>query len=208
MPNIAWEETTKMKPFGRCFALFGIGVAWLPASAIPAMAQAITAPVEGGHIPVTTFAIIKDIVIPCITVFVASGAAIITIIIYHRNSNLRRAEWLYALFDRFFCQRTYTDIRRMLDYANEDQVYSLRDVLHSHSDERLEEKLVDYLNFFEFLASLWKLGQLPIEEIKMTFDYYIRRLGDYEFILEYLQEQGFEGLLQLVTEVRKTSVTK
>jgi hypothetical protein len=42
MPNIVWEETTKMKPFGRYVALFGIGAAWLTASAIPAMAQSIT----------------------------------------------------------------------------------------------------------------------------------------------------------------------
>jgi hypothetical protein len=42
MPNIVWEETTKMKPFSRYFALFGIGAAWLTAASIPAMAQAIT----------------------------------------------------------------------------------------------------------------------------------------------------------------------
>jgi hypothetical protein len=42
MPNIVWEETTKMKPFGRYVALFGIGAAWLTAASIPAMAQAIT----------------------------------------------------------------------------------------------------------------------------------------------------------------------
>jgi hypothetical protein len=31
-----------MQPFSRCFALFGIGVALLTASSIPAMANAIT----------------------------------------------------------------------------------------------------------------------------------------------------------------------
>ena len=80
--------------------------------------------------------------------------------------------------------------------------------MQSHSDDSLEEKLVDYLNFFEFIASLWKLRQLPIEEIQMMFDYYIRRIGSYGFIMEYLQEQGFEGVLQLVREVCRKGETK
>ena len=37
----------------------------------------------------------------------------------------------------------------------------------------------------------------------MMFDYYIRQLGDYDFILVYLEEQGFEGLIALVREVRE-----
>ena len=35
------------------------------------------------------------------------------------------------------------------------------------------------------------------------FDYYIRRLGHYDFIVEYLRVNGVERLLQLVREVRK-----
>jgi len=80
--------------------------------------------------------------------------------------------------------------------------------LRSHSNDSLEEKLVDYLNFFEFIASLWKLRQLPIEEIQMMFDYYIRRIGTHGFLMEYLQAQGFEGVLQLAREVYRRGETK
>lgn len=37
----------------------------------------------------------------------------------------------------------------------------------------------------------------------MMFDHYIRRLGHYDFIVEYLRVNGAEGPLQLVREVRK-----
>lgn len=80
----------------------------------------------------------------------------------------------------------------------------LRQALESHSEEVLEEKLVDYLDFFEFIASLWHLRQLPIREIRMMFDYNVRRLGDYDFIMDYLEKEGFEGLIELVKKVRET----
>jgi len=73
-----------------------------------------------------------------------------------------------------------------LTIGNEDSVRRLRGALQNHTEESLEEKLVDYLNFCEFIASLWKLRQLPIKEIQMMFEYYIRRLESYDFILEYL----------------------
>src|SRR5580704_14079704 len=136
--------------------------------------------------PVFTYAIFKDLIIPGIAVLRGIIGAAITIYIYYRNSNLRRAEWLYSLFEKFYYQSSYADIRRILDYGNEDSVQRLRGALQSHTEESLEEKLVDYLNFFEFIASLWKLRQLPIKEIQMMFEYYIRRLESYDFILEYL----------------------
>ena len=152
--------------------------------------------------------IIKDIIIPGVVVLGGGIGGAITIYIYYRNSKLRRAEWLYSLFEKFFYQSMYADIRRLLDYDNEEQINRLRETIRCHSEITLEEKLIDYLNFFEFISSLWRLRQLPIKEIRMMFDYYIRRLGDYDFIMEYLQEQGFEGLLQLVSEVRKMNEVK
>jgi hypothetical protein len=147
--------------------------------------------------------IIKDIIIPGVAVLGGGIGGTITIYIYYWNSKLRRAEWLYSLFEKFFYQSYYADIRQLLDYCKEEQVKRLRDALRSHSDEPLEEKLVNYLNFFEFIASLWQLRQLSIMEIRMMFDYYIRRLGDHDFIIEYLQKEGYEGLLQLVKKVRQ-----
>lgn len=147
--------------------------------------------------------IIAAIIIPGAAVLGAAVGGVITIYIYYRNSQLRRAEWLYSLFEKFFYQSRYSDIRRLLDYDNKQEVERLRIALANHANDQLEEKLVDYLNFFEFIATLWQLRQLPIQEIRMMFDYYIHRLGDYDFILAYLKEQGFEGLTDLVREVRE-----
>ena len=148
--------------------------------------------------------IIKYIVIPGAAVFFAGIGGAITIYIYYRNSQLQRAQWLYSLFEKFFYECQYADIRQLLDYpkANEQAIKRLQDVVKSHADVKLEEKFVDYLNFFEFIASLWKLGQLPMREIQMMFDYYIRRLGDYDFVMNYLQCENFEGLAALVVKVR------
>jgi hypothetical protein len=44
--------------------------------------------------PIFTYAIFKDLIIPGIAVLSGIIGAAITIYIYYRNSNLRRAEWL------------------------------------------------------------------------------------------------------------------
>lgn len=152
--------------------------------------------------------ILKDIIIPGVAVLVAAVGGAITIYIYYSNSQLRRAEWLYSLFEKFFYQSRYADIRRLLDYGDKNDLEHLRKALDTHGNQQLEEELVDYLNFFEFIATLWKLEQLPIEQVRMMFDYYIQRLGDYDFIMIYLETQGFEGLASLVREVRKLKGVK
>lgn len=152
--------------------------------------------------------IITDIVIPGAAVVGAAIGGAITIYIYYQNSRLQRAQWLYSLFEKFFYELRYTEIRRLLDYNVTSEIERLRSALEAHSDAQLEENLVDYLNFFEFIASLWQIRQLPMKEIRMMFEYYIRRLGDYDFIMKYLEEAGFEGLITLVAEVRRLKRSK
>ncbi len=146
--------------------------------------------------------IITDIVIPGTAVLGAGIGGAISIYIYYRNSKLQRAQWLYSLFEKFFYESRYAEIRQLLDYDNEQEINRLRETLTSHSEAQLEEKLVDYLNFFEFIASLWGLRQLSIREIRMMFNYYIRQLGEYDFVMKYLQNEGFEGLAGLVVKIR------
>lgn len=148
--------------------------------------------------------IITGLVIPVLTLIGAAVGGGITIYIYYRNSRLRRAEWLYSLFEKFFCGTSYARIRMILDYESPEDIKGLQRALETHSDPELEEAMVDYLNFFEFVASLHQLRQLTTQEVRMVFDYYIRRLGDHPFVMTYLIEpkQGFEGLVRLVHEVR------
>lgn len=147
----------------------------------------------------------KDNILPILTpigALIASGSAAYT---YRRNSKLRRAEWLYSLFEKFFCEDKYADIRQIIDYAKTAELNKLKQALSTHDNTLLEEKLVNYLNFFEFIANLWLLKQVPFNEIKMMFDYYIRRLGDHDFIVDYIKSNGFEGLVKLMAEIKSDS---
>lgn len=162
---------------------------------------AVLGAATGGTI--TIHEILKDIIIPGIALIGAGVGGAITISTYYRNSQLRRAEWLYSLFDKFFCQSSYADIRWLLDYGDKQALELLEEALAHHTDVQLEEKLVDYLNFFGFIATLWQLRQLTIEEIRMMFNYYISLLGKHAFILKYLEDQQFKGLHTLVQEVIK-----
>ena len=79
----------------------------------------------------------------------------------------------------------------------------LRKSLSSHTDIELEEKLFDYLNFFQFIASLWRIGQVSIREINLMFEYYICLLGEFHFLMKFIRDEGFEGLAELVSKVRE-----
>ena len=79
----------------------------------------------------------------------------------------------------------------------------LKDVLASGESDELVELFVDYLNLFEFIASLWRLKQLSLEEINMMFEYYLRRLNDFDFIADFIRKQGFENLNALLIEMGK-----
>lgn len=70
----------------------------------------------------------------------------------------------------------------------------------------LTEALVDYLNFFEFVASLWKLKQLSRREILMLFEYYLKRINDHQFVVGYIEKEGFESLAELLKSVRQRNV--
>jgi hypothetical protein len=149
-----------------------------------------------------TINIFKDLLIPIAGIIIASFAAFQSISVYKKNSEFERSKWLYSLFEKFFYENQYSEIRRFLDYDDEPEIQRLKEAVISHTETQLEEKLVDYLNFFEFIAILWKLEQLSISEIRMMFDYYIRRLGEYDFVMHYLEQQSFENLNELVKEIR------
>ncbi len=142
------------------------------------------------------------VIIPGAAVLTGAIGGGITIYIYYKNSKLEKAKWLNSLFEKFFYHDKYSEIRQLLDYSRKEKIEELKKVVKTHEQEEIEEKLVDYLNFFEFISSLKKMNQLSIQEIRMMFDYYIRRLGDYDFLMKYLDEEGFDGLKDLVVEVR------
>lgn len=132
-----------------------------------------------------------------------------TIRTYVRNSRLREAEWLHSLFEKFYHDSKYTKVRRILDHESSPELELLRhslaenesqvedfDTKQAEGRNALEEEVIDYLNFFEFIAILNALKQLSPKEIHMMFGYYLGRLRDDKVIMGYIQRErnSFENL--------------
>ena len=70
------------------------------------------------------------------------------------NNRLRRTDLLNALFEKFFYESKYAEIRKHIGYSSkhEDLMKLLEEALINRNKEELEEKCVDFFNFFEFIA--------------------------------------------------------
>jgi hypothetical protein len=119
---------------------------------------------------------------------------------FWRTAKVRRAEWLSTLHAKFFESENYKHIRSVLDYQTEPEFSRLRRAIASGGHDPLVEEFVDYLNFFEFVASLRRLGQLKSKEISMLFQYYLSLLCSHDFVRHYIQAQDFENLHELLSE--------
>ncbi len=124
--------------------------------------------------------------------FTIIGGAI-AILTFWRTAKVRRAEWLSDLHAKFFESASYKEIRRILD-SDESDLSRLRAELAAEKNSELAEGFVDFLNFFEFVASLHKVGQIREIEIKMLFDYYLGLLSKHAFVRDYIRKNGFEQL--------------
>ena len=97
----------------------------------------------------------------------------------------------------------YKRIRYIIDYEREEDIKRLKKGVVDDCEDELVEELVDYLNFFEFIASLWTMKQLTSKEIAMVFEYYILRIYDHEFIVNFLNNEGFKQLPLLVAKLNE-----
>ncbi len=137
-----------------------------------------------------------------IKVLLAAGAGGFALYTFWRNQKVRRAEWLASLYERFYLNPEFRKTRALLDYDSAERTDLLRSLETDPENWSALEPLVDYLNFFEFVASLWKLRQLKIKEVEMMFEYYIRNLAEKPEIVRFIEREGFERLRELI---RKTS---
>lgn len=124
---------------------------------------------------------------------------------YRRDAKLRRAEWLYRLYQQFYENDRFDPIRRLLDYEPEGEIDQLARDIEAEEGTVVHEAFVDYLNFFEFIAVQLKYGNLKRDEVFDMFEYYICRLNKHDFVLKYLRDYGYENLDNLVQDVRKSS---
>jgi len=63
-------------------------------------------------------------------------------------------------------------------------------------------EFTDYLNFFEFVAVLWKSGQLKPDEIEDLFRYYLDCLEKNRKVRDYIAAKGYEYLDKLLRDRR------
>lgn len=140
-----------------------------------------------------------------VTAFSFTIGSVVALQQFYKNNKLRRTDLLNALFEKFFYQNKYSKIRKHLDYSSkhDDLMKQLKEALIDHANEDIEERYVDFFNFFEFIAVLWKLGQLKIKEIKFMFEYYIKMIDNNTYAKQYLEENGFENLLDLINKIKK-----
>ncbi|MHB8181788.1 MAG: hypothetical protein ACYC45_02420 [Acidithiobacillus ferriphilus] len=121
---------------------------------------------------------------------------------YRASLSLQRAKWLSELYDKFYHQDRYHEMRKTLDYMQPDEIKHLSEALNSHSENALEEEFVDYLNFFHFIAILVESNQITHKEVNLMFSYYISMLRKHDFIINYMKKEGFNTLVNLVTELK------
>jgi hypothetical protein len=144
----------------------------------------------------------KDILKLLLPLLAPTFVAAIAVYQYRRSIKLKKAEWIESLHTKFFESKSYKRIRRILDHDTCAEFSLLRSAITESSDAtestKLSEKFVDYLNFFEFIASLPKFVQLEDWEISVLFDYYLRLLKKHEFVTHFIRTEGFENLAALL----------
>jgi gamma-glutamylcyclotransferase (GGCT)/AIG2-like uncharacterized protein YtfP len=131
---------------------------------------------------------------------ISSVGLILGLLRYQRNSRLRRIEWLASLYERFYCSDAFKRMRGIIDYQSHELRIIETCIAADHRHDLVEE-LVDYLNFFEFVASLWKAKQLKSDELKMLFNYYLQPLANRPFFCAFIHDYDFDNLERLLKEL-------
>ncbi|HEY4108569.1 hypothetical protein [Puia sp.] len=114
---------------------------------------------------------------------------------YRQQVRIRQAEWLKSLFEKFFENTTYKEVRSWLDYGVLHERLNVGDPVVQRQNE---EKFTDFLNFFEFIGVLHFRGHLPLEQVWDVFDYYLGKIGTDMDCREWIDKYGFEKLKGLL----------
>lgn len=124
---------------------------------------------------------------------------IIAAISYRSQQRIRRAEWHKSLYEKFFENDAYKEVRVWLDYGYLHDKLNAVDVIQK---EENEEKFTDFLNFFEFIGVLYLKKQLSFDQINDLFDYYLIRIKADSDCQNWIQKYSFEKLNRLLEKVK------
>jgi hypothetical protein len=130
---------------------------------------------------------------------VAGISFLVAFFTYRNNNKIKRGEWLKSLFEKFYEGDMFSKIRKEIDYGRLESYLNLN-VNNEPLNEGNEEELVNYLNFFEFIATLIKEGHLEKDEVKQMFRHYLKEINKNIFLKDYLVKYDFENLSVLLKE--------
>jgi hypothetical protein len=129
----------------------------------------------------------------------AAFGIIFTSINYFNANKIKRGEWMRSLFEKFYESSYFKSVRREIEYDNITHFLAL-DSKGVACNQENEELLVDYLNFFELLATLIKYKHIRRKEAVDLFGYYIDSLQRNAFIKQYATQFYFKNLCTLLNE--------
>ena len=125
-------------------------------------------------------------------------AVIVAVVNYRAQTRLKQAEWLKSLFEKFFENTNYKEVRMRLEYG---QLHGRLAVEDQQLREINEEKFTDFLNFFEFIAVLHARKHLTAEQVYDVFDYYLKKIKSDEDCQLWINQYSFEKLKALLAFV-------
>jgi hypothetical protein len=129
---------------------------------------------------------------------IASIGVLIAAFSYYRQVRIKHAEWLNSLFEKFFENQCYKEVRGWLDYDELDQKLKTQ---NDNIKRENEEKFTDFLNFFEFIGVLYFRKELNLEEVNNVFDYYLLKIKNDINCQEWINKYGFEKLRNLIAKI-------
>jgi hypothetical protein len=139
--------------------------------------------------------------IDVVSKLVAAVGILIAALNYRSQTKTKRAEWLKALFEKFYENENFKEVRKWIESGEIEKRIQPDDFVVTKD----EEKLTDYLNFFEFIATLEAEGHLKSSDVNNLFDYYLKKLKYSAACLSWIKrpEYGFEKLRTLLQKIER-----
>ncbi len=127
-------------------------------------------------------------------------AVVIAALAYWKQLQIKRGEWLQLLFEKFYENKSYKEVRHWLDSGELNEKVDLDDAFISEDDEQF----TDFLNFFEFISKVESDGHLKQKDIEDLFGYYLKKLKQSKISRDWIGEYGFVGFLQMPDDLFPT----
>jgi hypothetical protein len=122
----------------------------------------------------------------------------IALLNYRNQVRIKRAELVKSLYEKFFENNSYKEVRVWLDYGH---LHARLMVEDAQQREINEEKFTDFLNFFEFIGVLYTSRQLTFKLVSEVFDYYLGKIKVDADCKDWIDRYSFEKLKVLLRKV-------